>query len=188
MTNTAFVIDDVSMVEAQEVKGFSTPAVSALTGVRPTTLTSWTVGEHPLVQPSVLPSDGRRATRYWSARDLVIVRAIKALREAGCPLRQIRVAALRINEYFNGDLADTVLYWDGHDIIAVNSWGDIYSLIRHPGQQLIHVVALPLDTWRQEAEAHNDYKPVDVVEIELRRAKRREQRETPTVESLRLKS
>lgn len=155
------------------VRGFSTPAVCVLADVPASTLTSWTRGDDPLVTPSVLGSAGRRASRYWSARDLVIVKAIKALRDAGCPLQQIRLASQRVRDWFEADLSDTVLYWDGHDVVAVDSWGSVYSLIRHPGQQMIHVVALPLSDWRTEAENHREYKEVHVAEIEARRDARR---------------
>ena len=41
-------------------------------------------------------------------------------------------------------------------MLATDEWGKIYSLLAHPGQQLIHVVAVPLGPWLQEARASAD--------------------------------
>jgi DNA-binding transcriptional MerR regulator len=157
-------------------KGFSTPAVCAITGVPLTTLNAWAGGIEPLVTASLLGSAGKRSPRFWSARDLVVVQSIRALRDAGCPLQQIREASRRVHEWFDSDLGSTVLYWDGTDVMAMDSWGDIYSLIRHPGQQVLHVVVLPLSEWREAAISSPAYCDVDVASIDARRQARRTER------------
>src|SRR5712664_4246016 len=72
------------------VDGFSSPAVCALAGIPASTLDYWT--RTGLIAPSIHPSTGRRATRWWSLRDLITVRAVRTLRDAGCPLQTLRRA------------------------------------------------------------------------------------------------
>lgn len=162
------------------VPGFTTPRVCDLVGVAPSTLNAWarpdSLGRR-LVRPSYLDSAGKRSDRIWSVRDVVVVRVIKALRQAGCPLNQVRKAQIRVEASWDGDLSSVVLYWDGHDLIATDPWGDFQSMLRHPGQLMFHALAVPLDAWRADAESWA--KPVDLTEIHERRAKRAGRARTP---------
>ncbi len=124
--------------------------MSALAGVKPQTLDYWT--RTGLVTPSVRASSGRRVPRLWSVKDVVIVRAIKALRDAGCPLSKVRKVKELIADSWNQDLSAAVLFWDGRDVLAVRPWGEVESALVHPGQHVLHLVALPLHHWVREAE------------------------------------
>jgi DNA-binding transcriptional MerR regulator len=157
---------------AEPIRGFTTRAVCDLAGVAPSTLNSWASGESPLVVASILGSYGKRNDRYWSVRDLVMVRTIKALRQAGCPLQQLRKASEVVQLKWGEDLRDLGLYWDGADIVATDSWGTIRSLVQHPGQQMLHIVAVPLAEWRIQAEANPLFKDIDVPSIVDRRSRR----------------
>jgi DNA-binding transcriptional MerR regulator len=141
--------------------------------VAPSTLNSWskrTETTEPLVEPSLLGSSGKRADRYWSVQDLVVVRTIKALRQAGCPLQQLRKAKVEIAAAWDGELSSVFLYWDGNDLVATDPWGSLRSLVKHPGQQMLHLVAVPLDRWKREADQLAD--KIELEEIKKRRAKR----------------
>jgi DNA-binding transcriptional MerR regulator len=164
---------------AEPLIGFSTRLVCEIAGVAPSTLNSWAAGESPLIQPSILGPDGKRSDRYWSVRDLVAVRAIKALRQAGCPLQQLRKASELVALDWGAHLGEVVLYWDGADLIAVNSWGHVQSLIQHPGQQMFQLVAIPLDEWRAAAEPLAS--AIDLDAIRTRRNKRAGRSRRPEV-------
>lgn len=146
--------------------GFTTRQVCDLAGVAPSTLNAWTKGE-ALVEPSLLPSEGKRSDRFWSVQDLVTVRCIKALRQSGCPLQQLRRARAEITRVWETELSSMVLFWDGSDLVAADAWGAMQSLIRHPGQQMLHVVAVPLAEWREDARERAQ--PVDIAAIRKRR-------------------
>src|ERR1700733_9061808 len=98
------------------VRAFSTPTVATITGIPPGTLNHWvSIG---LVKPSVRSSAGKRATRWWSVTDLIAVKAIRALRTAGCPLSLVRrVKALIEKE--GDEFGERVLCWAGNDILVV---------------------------------------------------------------------
>lgn len=161
------------------VPGLSTRQVCDLAGVAPSTLNSWASGERPLVEPSVLPSEGKRSDRYWSVADLVAVRTIKALRRAGCPLQQLRKATELVHSVWGSNLHEMVLHREGTDLIATDSWGQVANLVRHPGQHLFHLVAVPLAEWRSAAEPFA--RPVDVHAIRARRERRAGRERRPEV-------
>ncbi len=46
-----------------------------------------------------------------------------------------------------------MLYWDGGDLIQIDEWENLVSLIAAPGQSVLHVVALSVDALRAEAES-----------------------------------
>jgi DNA-binding transcriptional MerR regulator len=143
------------------VASLETPSVCALAGMKPQTLDYW--ARTGLVTPSVRASTGRRIPRLWSIKDVVVVRAIKALRDAGCPLSKVRKVKQLVEQSWGQDLTATVLFWDGSDVLAVRSWGEVESTLARPCQQVLHVVALPLHHWVREAEqrASTQKSPID---------------------------
>ena len=128
-----------------------TPAVLRLTGVPRCTLEYWV--RHGLVSPSVRPGQGQRIPRRWSVADVVSIRCLLALRQAGCPTRLlVRVRQLLATEWGTA-LRGRHLLWDGRDVLGVWSRDDIESLVAQPGQGVLHLLALPLDEWHDEASA-----------------------------------
>jgi DNA-binding transcriptional MerR regulator len=143
-----------------------TPAVCRLVGMAPTTLDYWV--RTGLVTPSARNSAGRRVPRLWTVQDVLIVRCIKALREAGCPLQKVRDVKSVLEERWGEGLRDYVLFWDGGDVVGIDRWGNLQSLVRKPSQQLLHVVAIPIEQWRKDAEA--DARHLPVAQVERRRS------------------
>lgn len=151
--------------------GISTPAVCAIAGVASSTLDYWV--RSGLVSPSLRGGEGKRYTRWWTTRDVVAVRAVKALRDAGCPLQKLRQAR-RLVDRLSKDVDSTaVLYWDGADVIAVEAWDAVYSALSHPGQQMLHLVALPMKHWHEEVS--EVAVKVDLALLQERRERRRRQ-------------
>jgi DNA-binding transcriptional MerR regulator len=122
-----------------------------LAGVKLKTLDYWV--RTGLVTPSIRATPGRRRSRLWSVQDAVFVRAVKALRDGGCPLQTIRKAQTLLEQRWKQTLRDVVLFWDGKDLLGLGPWGRWSSLVQSPGQQVLHVVALPLQHWRRETES-----------------------------------
>lgn len=109
-----------------------------------------------------------------------MVRSIKALRDAGCPLQTIRKAQTLIEHVWQERLSELVLYWDGSDILAAEKWGTLRSAVTHPGQQVLHLVALPVSRWCVEVE-----RAAEIIDLSDRReaaraARRAGSRRTPT--------
>lgn len=159
---------------AGDQRGMATPEVVALCGVPASTLASWVA--RGLCQPSLADSGGRRrATQYWSVRDIVMVRTIRTLRDAGCPLAVLEKASEVLRDDWDADLANAVLWWDGADIVTVTPAGDVVSLVTQHGQGVFADVAVvyvscPIAAWSQQIDGLLQSRPlIPVGEIQQRR-------------------
>ncbi|MFE6734592.1 MerR family transcriptional regulator [Microbacterium sp. NPDC057650] len=128
-----------------------TPEVVRLCDLPYSTLDYWV--RTGLVAPSVRGGSGRRRTRQWSVLDVVCVRALKELRDAGASVRVLKQAQAMLRDTWSATLRDHMLYWDGGDLIQVDEWKNLVSLIAAPGQGVLHIVALSVDALRAEAES-----------------------------------
>ena len=83
--------------------------------------------------------------RLYTFRDLVAIRVLVALRDAGIDLRGLRrvVEYLRKRKGLSATeaLASAVLITDGHDVYETDGTISI-SALQKPGQTVFHVVAL----------------------------------------------
>lgn len=163
-------------VNNSNVPGLATPDVLKLCKLAPSTLNNWI--DARLCGPSVLGSDGHRAVRYWSVRDVVTVRAIHALRQAGCPLQRVRKVVAALERQWGEGLSETVLLWDGRDVLRLDTAGNILSVLRQTGQSLIsdtvmQLTTIPIGAWENEVRALATNVPV--AEIGERRRARRHQ-------------
>lgn len=140
-------------------RGFSSPTVSAIAGVPRSTLNYW--AGTGVVTPSLRGPAGKRATHWWSLSDLIAVRSVKALREAGCPLQTLRRVQPVVEGSWKERLGHAVLQWDGVDLLRVGRFGEVESLIRHPGQGVLHVVALPIGRWQEVLAEHAEAVDID---------------------------
>lgn len=166
---------------SSEVVGLATPEVVSLCGVPASTLADWI--RRGLCEPSLVGSDGRqRATRYWSVRDVVVVRTIRTLRQAGCPLRVLTQAAETLATTWKQGLNDSVLWWDGADVLTLTPAGEVISLVTRQGQGVFSMAAVvnvscPVGTWERELAASvAGREPLPVAEIRARREEARRRR------------
>lgn len=135
----------------------------------PSTLNYWV--QIKLVRPSFRGPEGHRVEQWWSVEDVVIVRTIRALRQQGSSLQQVRKVRSTL-ESWGHSLSDTRLIWTGGDIVAHGPNGELSSALSEPGQQMFVLDGLPIDVWYREALAHAV--PVDLPEF--RRTSRRRRR------------
>ena len=141
--------------------GLRSSAVCRLLNLPSSTLNYWI--QIGLVRPSLREPQGRRVEQYWSVEDVVIVRAIRHLRQAGASLQQVRKAAKQLAEWGSA-MSNAHLYWDGEDVIVRTASGDLVSAIQRPGQLVWLLAVLPLNTWHQQVE--KVALPVDIKSIQ----------------------
>jgi DNA-binding transcriptional MerR regulator len=155
---------------SRDARALDTREVSDLTGVPISTLNGWVKAK--LCRPSVLGPAGHRVSRYWHPRDVVVVRTIRALRNAGCEMSLIkRVGRLVEDEWSRPGDARALMY-DGNDIYFIDEVDErLVSGGRNPGQALfplsIHIAALPLDIWIDRVKDVG--KEIDLTEERKRR-------------------
>ena len=60
-----------------------------------------------------------------------------------------------------------VLYWTGTDLQLLDSWGGLRSLLKRPGQLILHLVAIPLHEWDEDvrASAREDAEYIDLAHL-----------------------
>ncbi len=110
--------------------GYRGPTVCALVGITYRQLDYWARTE--LVTPSVRAADGSGSQRLYGFTDLVELRIIKRLLDAGVSLRRIRDAI----GYLRGEaagkrLTDITLMSDGKRIYACYSGEEVIDVLSH---------------------------------------------------------
>jgi DNA-binding transcriptional MerR regulator len=163
--------------------GIPSHVVWQLAGMPASTLDYWVrIG---LVRPSLRKSDGQRAERWWTVEDVVVVRAIRALRQAGAPLQRVR-RIRKLLEEWGEPMSGARLYWDGRDIIVAGSDGGLTSGLARPGQYMLQLTILPLGDWHEQAQRL--VQPVDVQKLQRKAAERRRARRAESVRLVGLSS
>ncbi len=150
-----------------EVLGLRSSQVWRLLGVAPSTLNYWV--QIGLVKPTLRGPQGKRVEYYWSVQDVVAVQAVRALRQAGASLKQVKRVRTIIAAH-GGSLSNTRLYWDGRDIHLQDEDGLISSALQRPGQMVLLGI-LPLGVWQDRAA--RDAQPVSLSDLRSEARRRR---------------
>jgi DNA-binding transcriptional MerR regulator len=119
--------------------GFSGPAVCRITGVTYRQLDYW--ARTDLVTPSLVAATGSGSKRRYSYSDLVEVKVIKSLLDAGVSLARTRQAVDCLRDALDADLGSASLILSGAKTVMAHSNGEIVDLLRG-GQGVFNVVPL----------------------------------------------
>jgi len=117
-----------------------------------------------LITPSVQEAAGSGSQRLYSYTDVVQLKVIKRLRDAGMSLPKIRAAmeALSLQLGTDTPLSDITILVDGSGIFAAKSPTEVYDVLQK-GQGVFGIAVGPL---RQELEADvAELFPADVADI-----------------------
>ncbi len=123
----------------QRTTGFSGPLVCRLTGVTYRQLDYW--ARTGLVTPSVTPATGSGSKRAYSYGDVLEVKVIKSLLDAGVALTKARQAVECLRGSLGVDLASASLVLSEHGSVLAHSDGDLVDLLRG-GQGVFNIVPL----------------------------------------------
>lgn len=102
----------------------------------------------------------------------MVVRAIKALREVGCPLQKIVKAKSLLEVDWDSDLASSILLYDGNGVYQLDDAQEVIVRIgRENGQAVFHETMLfltfPLRSWMDDANSRAV--EIDVADLTSRR-------------------
>ncbi len=123
----------------QRTTGFSGPLVCRLTGVTYRQLDYW--ARTGLVTPSITPATGSGSKRAYSYGDVLEVKVIKSLLDAGVALAKARQAVECLRGALGADLASASLVLSEHGSVLAHSDGDLVDLLRG-GQGVFNIVPL----------------------------------------------
>jgi DNA-binding transcriptional MerR regulator len=108
--------------------GYRGPQACSIVGITYRQLDYW--ARTGLVRPSLKDAQGSGSQRLYSFRDLVHLRVIKNLLDAGVNLPQIRRAIRYVDEELKAPLEEVTLLSDGTSVYAATSDKDIVDLLQ----------------------------------------------------------
>lgn len=129
LTLDAFDTDAFAGVheEAESTRGWRGPAACDIVGITYRQLDYW--ARTKLVQPSIASATGSGSVRLYSFGDLLVLRVVKGLLDAGISLANIRTAVAALRGRGVTDLAGLTLVCDGVSIYECTSAEDVVDLL-----------------------------------------------------------
>ena len=125
------------MAVAEE--GFRGPQVCKLVGITYRQLDYW--ARTDLIRPSVADAKGSGTQRRYAYTDLVELKVIKSLLDAGVSLRSARTAIEYLRTNLGEDIATASLVLNGTGSVLARTDGEIVDLVRK-GQGVLNIVPL----------------------------------------------
>ena len=120
-------------------EGFRGPQVCKIVGITYRQLDYW--ARTNLIRPSLADAKGSGTQRRYAYRDLVELKVIKSLLDAGVALKQARTAIDYLREHLGEDLATANLVLNGSGSILARNGDELVDILRN-GQTVFSVVAL----------------------------------------------
>ena len=120
-------------------EGFSAPLACKLVGISYRQIDYW--ARTGLLRPSLAEAQGSGRRRRYSYRDLVQLKVIRRLLDAGIGLVKIRRVVAFLGAQLGEDLASASLVLNGGESLLVHHEGELVDALRH-GQGVFSVVAL----------------------------------------------
>jgi DNA-binding transcriptional MerR regulator len=119
--------------------GFSGTKAASVVGISYRQLDYW--ARTDLVRPSLCDAAGSGSRRLYSYRDLLELRVIKSLLDAGIKLESVRKAFGYLRENAHADIAAATLVISGNDVLLCD--GDtLIDIVRKGGQGVLNVLAI----------------------------------------------
>ena len=165
---------DDDLPELDEDAGYRGPTVCKVVGITYRQLDYW--ARTSLVVPSIRAATGSGSQRLYSFRDVLVVKIVKRLLDAGVSLQQIRVAVGHLQGQGVEDLSQITLMSDGSSVFACTSANEVIDLVQ--GGQGVFGIAVG-HVWREVQGTLSELpseRPADEVapvdELAARRAQR----------------
>src|SRR5687768_5338292 len=129
-------------------EGYRGPQVCAIVGITYRQLDYW--ARTDLLKPSISEARGSGTQRRYSYRDLLELKVIKRLLDAGISLQSARVAIGYLRENLGEDVAAANLVLTGKESVLAATGEEIVDLLRG-GQGVLNI--LPLGSVKEELDA-----------------------------------
>jgi DNA-binding transcriptional MerR regulator len=123
-------------MDAQHEAGFSGTTAAGIVGISYRQLDYW--ARTDLVRPSLTDAAGSGSRRRYSYRDLLELRVIKTMLDAGIKLESVRTAFGYLRAH--ADITSATLVINGNDVVLCD--GDELISVLRGGQGMLNVLAL----------------------------------------------
>ena len=149
--------------------GFRGPQVCKIVGISYRQLDYW--ARTDLVRPSLADAKGSGTQRRYGYTDLVELKVIKSLIDAGVKLQTARKAIEYLREDLGDDWASASLVLNGTDSVLARDGDALVDLVRK-GQGVLNIVSLGQVVDELEASIHELAPEGDAGEVSTARARR----------------
>jgi DNA-binding transcriptional MerR regulator len=129
-------------------QGYSGTAAAAIVGISYRQLDYW--ARTDLVRPSLCDAAGSGSRRKYSYRDLLELRMIKSLLEAGIKLESVRSAFAYLREHVDADITSAHLVISGSSVVLCDG-DELIDVLRRGGQGVLNV--LPIEGVKTDLDA-----------------------------------
>ncbi|HEX2784006.1 MAG TPA: MerR family transcriptional regulator [Ilumatobacteraceae bacterium] len=120
-------------------QGYSGTKAASIVGISYRQLDYW--ARTDLIRPSLADASGSGSRRLYSYRDLLELRVIKSLLDAGIKLESVRTAFEYLRTHVETDIASAHLVISGSDVILCDG-EQLIDVMRRGGQGVLNVLAL----------------------------------------------
>jgi DNA-binding transcriptional MerR regulator len=120
-------------------QGFSGTKAATIVGITYRQLDYW--ARTDLIRPTLADASGSGSRRLYSYRDLLELRVIKSLLDAGIKLESVRVAFEYLRTHVDTDIASAHLVISGKDVILCDG-EELIDVMRRGGQGVLNVLAI----------------------------------------------
>jgi DNA-binding transcriptional MerR regulator len=135
-------------VQAQDFQGYSGRQAAEIVGITYRQLDYW--ARTDLIRPSLADASGSGTRRRYSYRDLLELKVVKNLLDAGIRLESVRDAFSYLREHLGEDVASVNLVISGRSSVLVRTGEEIIDLLQQ-GQGVLNI--LPLAGVKEEVDA-----------------------------------
>jgi DNA-binding transcriptional MerR regulator len=118
--------------------GYRGPTACSAAGITYRQLDYW--ARTGLVEPSVREASGSGTQRLYSFRDILVLKIVKKLLDAGISLQNIRTAIASLRDRGVADLAGITLMSDGATVYECTSTDEVIDLLQ--GGQAVFAIAV----------------------------------------------
>jgi DNA-binding transcriptional MerR regulator len=118
--------------------GYRGPTACSAAGITYRQLDYW--ARTGLVEPSVREASGSGTQRLYSFRDILVLKIVKKLLDAGISLQNIRTAISSLRDRGVADLAEITLMSDGASVYECTSTEEVVDLLQ--GGQAVFAIAV----------------------------------------------
>jgi len=119
--------------------GYSGAKAAEIVGITYRQLDYW--ARTDLVRPSLVDATGSGSRRQYTYRDLLELRVIKSLLDAGIKLESVREVFAYLRENLGEDITTANLVIQGNQAVLVRDGGELIDLVQR-GQGVLNVLPL----------------------------------------------
>ncbi|HVF52967.1 MAG TPA: MerR family transcriptional regulator [Actinomycetota bacterium] len=143
-----------------EVTGYRGPQTCKIVGITYRQLDYWT--RTGLVVPSVAAATGSGSQRLYSFNDLLQLKVVKGLTDAGASLQKIRQAIDYVRDNLSDDWSKVTIVTDGSGVYACMNEAEVVDLLRS-GQGVLGAIVAVDKVREQLAGTLRELRPVGQV-------------------------